>query len=97
VVCRKAGSGHELYRIYNKEKGSEMREEFHSLPPRQKWMKSISLEEVTTATPMPAGQSLFGRFHLYGFLGTGHFTVSAFDAHLLFYRNIPILGRKIKF
>jgi hypothetical protein len=42
-------------------------------------------------------KSLFGRFHLYGFRGTGHFTVSAFDAHLLLYRNIPILGREIKF
>jgi hypothetical protein len=42
-------------------------------------------------------RSLFGRFHLYDFLGTGHFTVSAFDAHLFFNRNIPILKGEIEF
>jgi hypothetical protein len=36
MVCRKAGSGYELYPIYNKGKGSEIREKFQSLPPRHK-------------------------------------------------------------
>jgi hypothetical protein len=69
MVRRKAGSGYELYPIYNKGKGSEMREEFHSLLPRHKRIKSISLKKVTTAMPMPAGDPYSVDFTFMAFWG----------------------------
>jgi hypothetical protein len=55
MVRRKADSGYELYPLYKMKKGSETKEEFHSLLSRHKWIKSISLERVTTSMPMPVG------------------------------------------
>jgi hypothetical protein len=53
MVRMKADSGYELSPLYKREKGSKMREEFHSLLPRHKWIKSTSLEGVKTAMPIP--------------------------------------------
>ena len=53
--------------------------------------------EVNLGNGYACRKSLFARFHLDDFWGTSHFTVSAFNAHLIFYRHIPILGREIKF